>query len=187
MTHPQVFGKKFTLIRRFSAWKSHPFWPHIPNVTQYGSAPPRAFWFSFFNSSAVGSVSQINKTGKYVFRPLCEMDMLKFCQKNESFKIPPIRFIDLYDISLICTKFGVFTIIIVPTCTERLNISVEQGVHPPCLSKSLCILPGNLLLQFSATEKNKFSMLRPYPWRLINSFTSNVNIRNVRCFISSVG
>ena len=40
MTHPQVFGQKFTPIRRFSAWKSHPFWPHIPNVTQYGSAPP---------------------------------------------------------------------------------------------------------------------------------------------------
>ena len=40
MTHPQVFGQKFTPIRRFSAWKTHPFWPHIPNMTQYGSAPP---------------------------------------------------------------------------------------------------------------------------------------------------
>ena len=39
MTHPQVFGQKFTPIRRFSAWKTHPFWPHIPNMTQYGSAP----------------------------------------------------------------------------------------------------------------------------------------------------
>ena len=29
----------FTPIRRFSAWKTHPFWPHIPNMTQYGSAP----------------------------------------------------------------------------------------------------------------------------------------------------
>ena len=40
MTHPQVFGQKFTPIRMFSAWKTHPFWPHIPNMTQYGSAPP---------------------------------------------------------------------------------------------------------------------------------------------------
>ena len=40
MTHSQVFGQKFTPIRRFSAWKGHPFWPHIPNMTQYGSAPP---------------------------------------------------------------------------------------------------------------------------------------------------
>ena len=40
MTHPQVFGQKFTPFRRFSAWKTHPFWPHIPNMTQYGSAPP---------------------------------------------------------------------------------------------------------------------------------------------------
>ena len=40
MTHPQVFGQKFTPIRRFLAWKTHPFWPHIPNMTQYGSAPP---------------------------------------------------------------------------------------------------------------------------------------------------
>ena len=39
MTHPQVFGQNFTPIRGFSAWKTHPFWPHIPNVTQYGSAP----------------------------------------------------------------------------------------------------------------------------------------------------
>ena len=23
----------------FSAWKTHPFWPHIPNMTQYGNAP----------------------------------------------------------------------------------------------------------------------------------------------------
>ena len=40
MTHPQVFGQKFTPIRRFSAWNTHPFWPHIPNMTQYVSAPP---------------------------------------------------------------------------------------------------------------------------------------------------
>ena len=39
MTHPQVFGQKFTPIHRFLAWKTHPFWPHIPNMTQYGSAP----------------------------------------------------------------------------------------------------------------------------------------------------
>ena len=39
MTHSQVFGQKFTPIRRFSAWKSHPFWPHT-HMTQYGSAPP---------------------------------------------------------------------------------------------------------------------------------------------------
>ena len=39
MTHPQVFGQKFTPRRRFSAWKTHPFWPHIPDMTQYGSAP----------------------------------------------------------------------------------------------------------------------------------------------------
>ena len=39
MTHPQAFGQKFTPIRRFLAWKTHPFWPHIPNMTQYGSAP----------------------------------------------------------------------------------------------------------------------------------------------------
>ena len=39
MTHLQVFGQKFTPIRRFSAWKTHPFWPHVPNMTQYGSAP----------------------------------------------------------------------------------------------------------------------------------------------------
>ena len=30
-THPQVFG----------ASKTHPFWPHIPNMTQNGSAPER--------------------------------------------------------------------------------------------------------------------------------------------------
>ena len=41
MTHPQVFGQKFTPIRRFLAWKTHPFWPHIPNMTQYGVPPPR--------------------------------------------------------------------------------------------------------------------------------------------------
>ena len=40
MTHPQDFGQKFTPIRRFFAWKTHPFWPHIPNMTQYGSPPP---------------------------------------------------------------------------------------------------------------------------------------------------
>ena len=40
MTHPQVFGQKFAPIRRFSAGKTHPFWPHIPNMTQCGSAPP---------------------------------------------------------------------------------------------------------------------------------------------------
>ena len=40
MTRPQVFGKKFTPIRRFSTLKTHPFWPHIPNMTQYESAPP---------------------------------------------------------------------------------------------------------------------------------------------------
>ena len=40
MTHLQVFGQKLTPIRRFLAWKSHPFRPHIPNMTQYGSAPP---------------------------------------------------------------------------------------------------------------------------------------------------
>ena len=40
MTHPQVFGQKFTPIRRFSAWKTHPFWPHILSMTQYGSATP---------------------------------------------------------------------------------------------------------------------------------------------------
>ena len=39
MTHPQVFGQKFTPIRRFSAWKTDTCWPHIPNMTQYGSAP----------------------------------------------------------------------------------------------------------------------------------------------------
>ena len=40
MTHPQVFGLTFTPIRRFLALKTHPFWPHIPNMTQYGSAAP---------------------------------------------------------------------------------------------------------------------------------------------------
>ena len=39
MTHPQVLGQKFTPIRRFSAWKTQPFWPHILNMTQYGSVP----------------------------------------------------------------------------------------------------------------------------------------------------
>ena len=39
MTHLQVFGQKFTPIHRFLAWKTHPFWSHIPNMTQYGSAP----------------------------------------------------------------------------------------------------------------------------------------------------
>ena len=33
MTHSRGFGQKFTPIRRFSAWKTHPFWPHIPNMT----------------------------------------------------------------------------------------------------------------------------------------------------------
>ena len=41
MTHPQVFGQKFTPIRRFLVWKTDPFWPHIPNMTQYGNASPR--------------------------------------------------------------------------------------------------------------------------------------------------
>ena len=40
MTHPQVIGQKFTPIRRFSVWKTHPCWPHIPNMTQNGSASP---------------------------------------------------------------------------------------------------------------------------------------------------
>ena len=40
MTHLQDFGQKFSPIRRFLAWKTNPFWPHIPNMTQYGSAPP---------------------------------------------------------------------------------------------------------------------------------------------------
>ena len=39
MTHSRDFGKKFTAIRRFSAWKTHPFWLNIPNMTQCGSAP----------------------------------------------------------------------------------------------------------------------------------------------------
>ena len=39
MTHPQVFGQKCTPVCRFSARKTHPFWPHIPNMTQYGSPP----------------------------------------------------------------------------------------------------------------------------------------------------
>ena len=38
MTHPQVFGQKFAPIRRFLAWKTHPFWPQISNMIQYGSA-----------------------------------------------------------------------------------------------------------------------------------------------------
>ena len=52
MIHPQVLGQKFTPIRRFLgrdlhpsagfwASKTHPFWPHIPNMTQNGSAPPQ--------------------------------------------------------------------------------------------------------------------------------------------------
>ena len=53
MTHPQVFGQKFTPIRRFLAWKTHPFWPHIPNIAQYGSATPRLNSFSFRFSSSV--------------------------------------------------------------------------------------------------------------------------------------
>ena len=51
MTHSQVFEQKFTPIRRFLGkdlhpsagfWASetHPFWPHIPNMTQNGSALP---------------------------------------------------------------------------------------------------------------------------------------------------
>ena len=53
MTHPQVSGKTFTPIRRFSAWKTHPFWPHIPNMTQYGSAPRGALpWTHWEPSSA---------------------------------------------------------------------------------------------------------------------------------------
>ena len=39
MTHSQVFRPKFTPIRRFLASKTHPFCPHIPSLTQYGSAP----------------------------------------------------------------------------------------------------------------------------------------------------
>ena len=40
MTHPQGFRRKFTPICWFLAQKTHPFWPHIPSMTQYGSAPP---------------------------------------------------------------------------------------------------------------------------------------------------
>ena len=40
MTHPQVFGQKFTPICRFFGLETHPSWPHIPSMTQYGSAPP---------------------------------------------------------------------------------------------------------------------------------------------------
>ena len=40
MTHPHVFSQNFTPIRRFLAWKTHPFWPHIPNMAQCRSAPP---------------------------------------------------------------------------------------------------------------------------------------------------
>ena len=38
MTHLQVFGQNIIPIRRFLAWKTLPFWLHIPNMTQYGSA-----------------------------------------------------------------------------------------------------------------------------------------------------
>ena len=44
MTDSQVFDQKFTLMRRILAQKTHPFWPHTPNMSQYGSAlppPPR--------------------------------------------------------------------------------------------------------------------------------------------------
>ena len=78
-------------------------------------------------SSAVGSVFQINKTGKYGFssvglsgqKPLCEMGISNFCQKYETFNAPN-SIIDLCDITLIYIKFGAFTIIgvIVPKdCT----------------------------------------------------------------------
>ena len=42
MTHPQVFGQKYTPIRKCLAWKTHPFWPH----TQYDpiwECPPPAW------------------------------------------------------------------------------------------------------------------------------------------------
>ena len=63
MAHPQVFGQKFTPIRRFldrdlhpsaGFWASetHPFWPHISNMTQNGSAP---------RGSRVCSVTQANE------------------------------------------------------------------------------------------------------------------------------
>ena len=43
MTHPQVFGQRFAPIRRFLAWKTHPFWPHIPNMDPiWESLPPPA-------------------------------------------------------------------------------------------------------------------------------------------------
>ena len=42
MTHPQVSGQKLTPIRSFFGLETHPFWSHMPNVTQYGSAPRMA-------------------------------------------------------------------------------------------------------------------------------------------------
>ena len=65
MTHPQDFGQKFSPIRRFLAWKTNPFWPHIPNMTQYGSAPRDTGWvkkytrFTSHNTASTASILQI--------------------------------------------------------------------------------------------------------------------------------
>ena len=38
MTHPQVWLELYVHPQVFDL-ETHPFWPHIPNMTQYWSAP----------------------------------------------------------------------------------------------------------------------------------------------------
>ena len=57
MTHPQVFGQKCTPIRKFLAWKTHPFWPNIPNMTQYGGVPPGVSLLLLLQTTTLGRSS----------------------------------------------------------------------------------------------------------------------------------
>ena len=70
MNHPQVFEQKFTLIRRFLGrdlhpsagfWASetHPFWPHILNMTQNGSAPREGKWAKMVNKVKAARVKEL--------------------------------------------------------------------------------------------------------------------------------
>ena len=65
MTHPQDFGQKFTPIHRFLAWKTHQFWPHIPNMTQYMSAFPGGRTARAFSSNSLVNTMEMTAAIQY--------------------------------------------------------------------------------------------------------------------------
>ena len=94
----------------------------------------------------------------YGQKPLCEMGILKFCQKYESFKMPSIRLTyNPCDISLICTNLCAFTItgVILPKdCTYPSDICQNNlHIRLSFSSSSRCSKPNIIKFDISATEK----------------------------------